>query len=75
MAKDFSKNVEIRSIDVAESLFSEAKSSINIKEKKKVMLRMDPEMYDKLVAEAKLEHRSLNSYILTVLDHRQKNRE
>ena len=75
MTKDFSKNVEIRSIDVAESLFSEAKSSINIKEKKKVMLRMDPEMYDKLVAEAKLEHRSLNSYILTVLDHRQKNRE
>ena len=75
MAKDFSKNVEIRSIDVAESLFSEAKPSINIKEKKKVMLRMDPEMYDKLVAEAKLEHRSLNSYILTVLDHRQKNRE
>lgn len=75
MTKDFSKNVEIRSIDVAESLFSEAKPSINIKEKKKVMLRMDPEMYDKLVAEAKLEHRSLNSYILTVLDHRQKNRE
>ena len=75
MSKDFSKNVEIRSIDVAESLFSEAKPSINSKEKKKVMLRMDPEMYDKLVAEAKLEHRSLNSYILTVLDHRQKNRE
>ena len=75
MTKDFSKNVEIRSIDVAESLFSEAKPSINIKEKKKVMLRMDPEMYDKLVAEAKSEHRSLNSYILTVLDHRQKNRE
>ena len=75
MAKDFSKNVEIRSIDVAESLFSEAKPSINSKEKKKVMLRMDPEMYDKLVAEAKSEHRSLNSYILTVLDHRQKNRE
>lgn len=75
MTKDFSKNVEIRSIDVAESLFSEAKPSINSKEKKKVMLRMDPEMYDKLVAEAKSEHRSLNSYILTVLDHRQKNRE
>ena len=75
MAKDFSKNVEIRSIDVAESLFSEAKPSINSKEKKKVMLRMDPEMYDKIVAEAKSEHRSLNSYILTVLDHRQKNRE
>ena len=72
MTKDFSKNVEIRSIDVAESLFSEAKLSINIKEKKKVMLRMDPEMYDKLVAEAKSEHRSLNSYILTVLDHRKK---
>ena len=72
MTKDFSKNVEIRSIDVAESLFSEAKPSINSKEKKKVMLRMDPEMYDKLVAEAKSEHRSLNSYILTVLDHRQK---
>ena len=72
MTKDFSKNVEIRSIDVAESLFSEAKPSSNSKEKKKVLLRMDPEMYDKLVAEAKSEHRSLNSYILTVLDHRQK---
>ena len=75
MTKDFSKNVEIRSIDVAESLFSEAKPSINIKEKKKVMLRMEPELYEELVAEAKSEHRSLNSYILTVLDHRQKNRE
>lgn len=70
MAKDFSKNVGVTSLDVAESLFSEAKPSINSKEKKKVMLRMDPEMYDKLVAEAKSEHRSLNSYILTVLDHR-----
>ena len=72
MAKDFSKNVEIRSIDVAESLFSEAKPSINIKEKKKVMLRMEPELYEELVAEAKAEHRSLNSYVQTVLDHRQK---
>ena len=70
MTKDFSKNVEIRSIDVAESLFSEAKSSINRKEKKKVMLRMEPEMYEALVAEAKSEHRSLKSYILTVLDRR-----
>ena len=72
MTKDFSKNVEIRSIDVAESLFSGAKSSINIKEKKKVMLRMDPEMYDALVAEAKADHRSLNAYILHVLDGREK---
>lgn len=75
MAKDFSKNVGVTSLDVAESLFSEAKKSVSNQEKKKVMLRMDPEMYDKLVAEAKSEHRSLNSYILTVLDHRQKDRE
>lgn len=72
MSKDFSKNVGITSLDVAESLFSGANSSISNKEKKKVMLRMEPELYEALVAEAKSEHRSLNSYILTVLDHRQK---
>lgn len=70
MAKDFSKNVGITSLDVAESLFSGTSSSIANKEKKKVMLRMEPEMYDILVAEAKADHRSLNAYILTVLDKR-----
>ena len=72
MAKDFSKNVGITSLDVAESLFSGANSSIANKEKKKVMLRMDPELYDIIVKEAKAEHRSLNSYILNVLDNRKK---
>ena len=70
MAKDFSKNVGITSLDVAESLFSGANSSIANKEKKKVMLRMDPELYDIIVKEAKAEHRSLNSYILHILDNR-----
>lgn len=70
MSKDFSKNVGITSLDVAESLFSGANSSISNKEKKKVMLRMEPEMYDALVAEARADHRSLNAYILHILDKR-----
>ena len=70
MSKDFSKNVGITSLDVAESLFSGANSSIANKEKKKVMLRMDSDLYDILVKEAKAEHRSLNSYILHILDNR-----
>lgn len=69
-AKDFSKNVSVSSLDVAESLFSQAKTSVSKQEKKKVMLRMDPEMYDALVAEARADHRSLNAYILHILDKR-----
>ena len=74
MRKDFSQNVAVSSKEVAESLFSGVKPTsmtINI-EKKKVMLRMDLEMYDALVAEAKADHRSLNAYILHVLDGREK---
>lgn len=70
MSKDFSKNVGVTSLDVAESLFSGSKAYEGKVEKKKVMLRMDPDLYDILVKEAKAEHRSLNSYILHILDNR-----
>ena len=72
MRKDFTQNVAISSKEVAESLFSGVKPSIPVNnEKKKVMLRMEPEMYDVLVAEAKADHRSLNAYILHILDGRE----
>ena len=71
MRKDFSKNVAISSKEVADSLFSGVKpANLDSKDKKKVLLRMDPDLYNALWAEAKADHRSLNAYILTILDNR-----
>lgn len=76
MAKDFAKNVGVSSKDVADSLFSGVKpiESSGTVEKKKVMLRMDPVLYEALVSEARADHRSLNAYILHVLDGRHNGR-
>ena len=73
MRKDFSQNVAVSSKEVAESLFSGVKPSMIVNnEKKKVLLRMEPDLYEALVREAKSDHRSLNAYILHVLDGREK---
>ncbi len=71
MRKDFSTNVAISSKEVADSLFSGIKpANLESKDKKKVLLRMDQDLYNELWAEAKADHRSLNAYILTILDNR-----
>lgn len=72
MRKDFSTNVAISSKEVADSLFSGTKPAnlVDNKDKKKVLLRMDHDLYNELWAEAKADHRSLNAYILTILDNR-----
>lgn len=76
MSKDFSKNVGVSSREVADSLFSGVKPACLSEpvEKKKVMLRMDPALYEALVSEARSDHRSLNAYILHVLDGRHNGR-